>query len=328
MVEQVLINNNMMPLNNLNILTKGTVKIQLSNGIGSGFFIKLERNKKPFYCLMTNQHVITPEMIQNKESIAIYYIKEKLTLILELNKEERIIYYFKEKLNLDIILIEIIPKKDNIKESYFLSPYIDYKELDPFQFKGKKIQITQFPKGSELSYSDGKILNILINNINMFFHDSDTKKGSSGSPIVLSGDEKVLAIYKAGNEKEKKNAGIFIKKVVELFKDYKKNGKNVDYYENGSVKYEGQFLDDEYNGKGKLYYPNGDYYEGQFKKGKKDGIGIDFYKNGKKKYDGKFVNDKYEDNEGTYFYENGEIYIGQFQNGKKMDMDKFIKMIK
>ena len=318
MVDQVLINNNIMPLSNLTKLSKGTVKIQLlNNKIASGFFIKLERNKKPFYCLMTNQHVILPEMIQKKESIAIYYKKEKLTLILELNEEERIIYYFKEKLNLDITIIEIIPKKDNIKEKYFLLPYMDYNEFNQFQFEGKKIQITQFPQGSELSYSDGKILKIYDKNINIFFHNSDTKGGSSGSPIVLDGDERVLAIHKAGNEEKKTNAGIFIKKVVDFFKYFKKSGKSTDYYEDGSIKYEGEFLDDEYNGKGKLYYSNGEYYEGQFKNGKKDGIGCEFYKNGKKKYDGKFVNDKYEDNEGTYFYENGEIYIGQFQNGKK-----------
>ena len=67
MVDQVLINNNIMPLSNITKLTKGTVKIQISNNSrATGFFIKLERNKKPFYSLMTNQHVITPEMIQKK----------------------------------------------------------------------------------------------------------------------------------------------------------------------------------------------------------------------------------------------------------------------
>ena len=318
MVDQVLINNNIMPLSNITKLTKGTVKIQISNNSrATGFFIKLERNKKPFYSLMTNQHVITPEMIQNKESIVIYYKQEELTLILELNKEERIIHNFEEKLDLDITVIEIIPKKDNVKESYFLLPYIDYNEFDTFQFEGKKIQITQFPEGSELSHSDGQILNIYNDNINIFFHNADTKGGSSGSPIVLYGDEKVLAIHKAGNEQKKKNAGIFIKKVVEFFKNFKKNGISKDYYENGSLKYEGEFSDDEYNGKGKFYYPNGDYYIGQFEKGKKHGFGIDYYKNGKKKYEGKFEEDEYKDQQGAFYFENGEMYIGQFQKGKK-----------
>ena len=46
----------------------------------------------------------------------------------------------------------------------------------------------------------------------------------------------------------------------------------MEYYENGSKKYIGEFLDDEYNGEGVFYYPNGDYYIGQFLNGKKNGI--------------------------------------------------------
>ena len=321
-------NNNIMPLANIEILSKATTKIETQNGdLGSGFFIKFERNKKPFYCLMTNQHVITPKMIENKETIAVNYKKEKGTLILELNKKERIILYFEQKLNLDVTIVEIVPKKDNIKEKYFLSPYTDYDEnLNHFEFVGKKIQITQFPEGIELSYSHGIILDIYSQNLNMFFHTSNTKGGSSGSPIVLAGEEKVLAIHKAGNEEIQKNAGIFIKEIVNFFKNYKKNGLGIDYDENGRVKYKGNFLDDEYNGEGTFYYPNGDYYKGNFIKGKKSGRGCDFYKNGKIKYDGKFVNDKYEDNEGTYHFENGEIYIGQFKNGEKNGHGQIYKL--
>ena len=100
----------------------------------------------------------------------------------------------------------------------------------------------------------------------------------------------------------------------------------IDYDENGRVKYKGNFLDDEYNGEGTFYYPNEDYYKGNFIKGKKSGRGCDFYKNGKIKYDGKFVNDKYEDNEGTYHFENGEIYIGQFKNGEKNGHGQIYKL--
>ena len=320
MIDQVLINNNIMPLSNITKLTKGTVKIQISNNSrATGFFIKLERNKKPFYSLMTNQHVITPEMIQNKESIVIYYKQEELTLILELNKEERIIHNFEEKLDLDITVIEIIPKKDNVKESYFLLPYIDYNEFDTFQFEGKKIQITQFPEGIELSHSDGQILNIYNDNINIFFHNSDTKGGSSGSPIVLYGDEKVLAIHKAGNEQKKKNAGVFIKKVVEFFKDFKKNGINKDYYENGSLKYEGEFLDDKYNGKGKFIIQMEIIIQVNLKKEKSMEMVLIIIKMAKKNMMENLLKINIKIMKGNFFSRMGKCIQVNFKKEKKMD---------
>ena len=76
----------------------------------------------------------------------------------------------------------------------------------------------------------------------MFFHDSDTENGSSGGPIILQGDDKVLAIhkgyYKGDKEQDKKNIGIFIGIIIDILRDYKRNGKYKDFYENGEVKYE------------------------------------------------------------------------------------------
>ena len=36
---------------------------------GSGFLIKFFKGEKDFYCLMTNEHVVTKEMIANKTKI-------------------------------------------------------------------------------------------------------------------------------------------------------------------------------------------------------------------------------------------------------------------
>ena len=48
---------------------KSICKIITNKGIGIGFLIKLYRNKKVFYCLMTNEHIITKEMINLNEKI-------------------------------------------------------------------------------------------------------------------------------------------------------------------------------------------------------------------------------------------------------------------
>ena len=103
---------------------KSVCKIRISNRIGSGFLIKLYRKKHPFYCLMTNEHVITKKMVELKEKIDIYYDNQYKFVEIELNENKR---YIKDYLYLDIdvIIIEII-KEDNIKEEYFLLPNIEY----------------------------------------------------------------------------------------------------------------------------------------------------------------------------------------------------------
>ena len=336
-------------IDNIFKVSRGTLKIELENETGSGFFLKFKRNNKPFYCIMTNHHVITSDLIKDKKKVIIKYENETKELSIDLNNQERIIICFQESIDIDMTILEIIPK-DKIDESYFLEP--NTKQFEPKE--KAKIQIVQYPGGGELSYSNGEILGNYEKNKNMFLHDSGTFEGSSGSPIVLKGEEKVFAIHK----KDNKNIGIFIKKIIDIIENYKKNGKGRDYYENGKIKYEGNFLDDKYedmeakfynengdlyigefkkgikngngiiysikyegkflNGEytnGKLYYDNGDYYIGPFKNGKKEGKGVEYYKNNKLKYKGNFVDDKYEDDKGEFHYENGEVYTGQFQKG-------------
>ena len=52
---------------------RSTCKILASKTVGSGFLIKLYKGNNPFYCLMTNEHVIKKEIIELKEKIEIFY---------------------------------------------------------------------------------------------------------------------------------------------------------------------------------------------------------------------------------------------------------------
>ena len=90
-----------------------------------------------------------------------------------------------------------------------------------------------------------------------------------------------------------------------------RHGKGKDYYKNGSIKYEGDFVNGKFEGNGKYIWEKGEYYIGQWKNELRHGKGIEYYKNGSIKYEGDFVNDKFEGN-GKYIWENGEYYIGQF----------------
>ena len=48
------------------------------------------------------------------------------------------------------------------------------------------------------------------------------------------------------------------------------NGLGKEYFNNGKLKYTGEYLDGKYNGKGTLYFKDGKVkFEGEFVKGKK-----------------------------------------------------------
>ena len=315
-INEKLTHNNIIQINNLSTANKATVKIIQSDGFSSGFFLKTKRNEKPFYCLITNNHVISEKEINAKDEIHLIFDGQK-KLKFNLDKEERIIICLDENLKLDVTIVEILPK-DNLNDSNdsnFFQPYEELDELNE-KFLGNDIRIVQFPEGGEISLSTGKIIKFFETNSNCFFHDASTKKGSSGSPIMLKGDDKVFGIHRGSNQVN--NIGIFIGIIIDIIMSIKKNGKRREFYDNGKIKYEGNFKDDEYEDENaKYYYENEDYYIGPFKNSKKNGKGKEYYKNNKLKYDGNFKEDKYDDEKAIYYYENGEYYIGSFKEGKR-----------
>ena len=264
-------NHPIVPINKQFNIAKSTVKIVIMpNIIGTGFFLKFERNNKPFFCLMTNEHIITPDMINEIKKIIVKYFNETISLKIKLDQEERIIICFKELLGLDVTLVEIIPK-DQINESYFLTPNV--KNSRKYQYS-QKIQVPQYPLGGNLSLSKGCIGNIYCDNIYYFNHNASTEFGSSGSPIFMEGDDEVIAIHKGQTFDQRSNVGIFIGVIIQIMQYYQKNGKFKEFYANGKLKYDGNFKEDEYDGNGYFYFDNGDIYMGPFKNGKKHGKGM------------------------------------------------------
>ena len=305
---------------------------------GTGFFLAIPIDLEWFYCLMTNDHLISNESINNNNIIYITYEGYKSTSI-KLQKGKRYIESFKEQ-HLDITVVQLL-EDDNISKECFLLP-----ELDIPINKGLinyAIYIPQYIKDEGLKNAIGTIKNISIYEIT---HLANTIRGSSGSPIFLKNSNKVIGIHKEGAPFKKENYGDFIYPIINMIKEDIRikrnngkyindkyiyddgkyyigeiknnlpNGKGIKYYQNGKINYEGYFINGKFEGNGKLFYEDGAYYIGQFKNGLSNGKGTDYNSKGIIKYYGDYVNDKFEGN-GKYIWEDGDYYIGQWKNGLK-----------
>ena len=119
------------------------------------------------------------------------------------------------------------------------------------------------------------------------------------------------------NDKREEN-GKYILENGEYYIGQWKNGlfhvKGKEYYANGNIKYEGDFIDCGWEGNWKYISENGNYYIGQLKNGLGHGNWKENYANGNIKYEGNYINDKYVE-KWKYISEKGEYYIGQWKNG-------------
>ena len=93
------------------------------------------------------------------------------------------------------------------------------------------------------------------------------------------------------------------------------NGKGTLYLKDGSVKYEGDFVNNKLTGKGKYYFKTGGYYIGQILNNKQHGKGIMYDENGNKIFEGNYIEDKKE-GEGKYYFRDGSYCCATFKNNK------------
>ena len=174
--------------------------------MGTCFFMYI-KNKK---YLITNSHVIPERLIERKKIVeVINNIGEKFSI--KLDKEERIIICISKPY--DITAIEILEKDklDNIK-------YLEYVYDDMNKYINKEVFILQHPEGKELHIASGIIKNI-DETIFEFEHTLDTDYGSSGSPVLLNENYKVIGIHKKRIKENDNKKGTFIGKLIETIID-------------------------------------------------------------------------------------------------------------
>ena len=187
-------------------LKKEDAICKLITGSGTGFFCKFEVNGRIMKGLFTNNHVLKEDLIKENSIIQLRHndaIKEiKITSNrFKCTNEE-----------LDYTCIEIFDNED----------YNNYFEIDDnincqnpnIQYGNKLGAIYQFPNEKDLSCGEGLIEGIKnANNTNIIIHKITTDFGSSGSPIFLSDNLKVIGIHCRRKDKDT-NIGIYFKNIL------------------------------------------------------------------------------------------------------------------
>ena len=204
-------------LETANKISKSICKILINVGkgtqAGTGFFMLYKNDKY----LITCYHVVNSEI--KKFGIEIYNKK-----LFNFELKNRYIEYFKDPL--DITVIEL-------KNSDEFINYIDCLDYDLnsirgySQYKNVNIFNISYPKGLNSVAESGIIEKIIDME---FYHDINTEKGSSGSPIILLNTLKVIGIHKQAVKEKKLNAGTFIDVIFKKIDENKKD-KNINIKE-------------------------------------------------------------------------------------------------
>ena len=128
-------------------------------------------------------------------------------------------------------------------------------------------------------------------------------------------NNQIFNIYKFPNDQlDDSKDSIYIGEMERSFFHYYKNGKGIEFFNNGDI-YEGDYNYDKKDGKGIYYFKDGNKYEGYYKNDEREGKGIYYYNNGDR-YEGDFINGKFE-GKGIYYYNNGDRYEGGYKNDKR-----------
>ena len=181
-------------------------KIYKKNETASGFFIKINYQSKMLPILMTNNHVITEQEI--KKNIIITLSLNNGMVLREIKLDDsRLIFTDQE---LDITIVEIKENEDEIHNFLEIDDKLN-NDINSFNniYSHVEIYLLNYPKDKNIVASCGFIKSIEKEYI---MHKCSTETGSSGSPILLLNNCKVIGIHCAGaiDDNKNYNKGILI----------------------------------------------------------------------------------------------------------------------
>ena len=192
--------------NMIRYLEKKDAVCKLITEHGTGFFCKFKVNGIPLKALFTNNHVLDEDLIKENSIIQLSH-NNKI-------KEIKITYdRFKcTNYDLDYTCIEIFDNED----------YNNFFEIDDnincqnpnVQYGNKLGVVYQFPNEKDLSCGEGLIEGIKnINDTNIIIHKITTDFGSSGSPIFLSDNLKVIGIHSKRVDRDT-SRGVYFRNIL------------------------------------------------------------------------------------------------------------------
>ena len=187
--------------------------------IGTGFFCRIrfpdENRRLPV--LITKNHILGEKELEIGNIIKITLYDDKIEKNIMIDKS-RLIF---TNPDLDVTFIQIKPE-DKINKFLEIDENIFNDDYRTVIMKGTPIYLLQYPQGIIASHAIGKIEKAQKIRI---FHSCSTEPGSSGSPILLLSNFKVIAVHRASKKQngESFNLGTCIKFPIEEFNQDIKN---------------------------------------------------------------------------------------------------------
>ena len=211
----------------LNQMNKCVCKIY-SEGEGTGFFTKIPFKSKLLPVLITNNHVLGENQIKNNNIITLSLNYDKIKKNIKINKDRKT-YTNKE---LDITIIEIQENNDKLNNLYIILDddiinYFKYNKKENVDFlkniySNKSIYILHYLKGNDIVVSYGQPPKFNKTEIN---HKCSTEYGSSGAPILLINNQKLIGIHSEGHPRFEYNIETLI--IYAIIEFQKKSNNNI-----------------------------------------------------------------------------------------------------
>ena len=193
---------------------------------GTGFFCNLPYKSKLIPFLITNNHIINSEDIDNKKDIKISINNGKEFKNIRID-ETRIVLTNKD---LDFTLIEIKQKKDNIDITKCFEIDKNYNIEEEYLkeiYAKKSVYVIHYPQDDNVVVSFGLISQINEKEIN---HLCSTENGSSGAPILSLKTFNVIGVHYGFKNQRNYNLGTFIKSIIKELNNYNQisvNNQNI-----------------------------------------------------------------------------------------------------
>ena len=169
-------------------------KIHIEGKKGTGFFVEVPYDNQLLRLFITNNHVLNEQDIMEGKVINISLNNEQI--FKEIKIDSKIKKYTNK--DLDVTIMEI-NNKDNIKNYLFLDDNILNNDINNYNniYKNESLYILNYINGVDIKTSYGILNNI---NENKIIHKCNTNTGSSGSPILLLKNNKVISVHYGGSK--------------------------------------------------------------------------------------------------------------------------------